>query len=380
MNIRQYYIARYFYSLLFISFGSIGIITAYLIKSDGGNYTLYQTSLMFLGEVLCFTIYPIRIYFFKGKSYDLYDSQLNEDYRSWLTKLGKYGYCIIAIADFANSLIAMYIINFLSVPEYIGLKLNSVLFALAYRVFYVKVSVYRHQKLGLVLFLFGMMLIMLDILMNHTDYKLDKMRGICVVLALIAAFFEALTTIWQELLMNRLNHSVDTSLGIRGVCGLVICSLVYGLFSIIKTSNSTNQASTEFCYISFNLSKDAVILSICQVFTLFIFNYSAYKTLEFADSLSMLCINSSRIAIVWTVELILDSGFKNAAYMEFAGGCCILAGMIVYNELIILRFCGFKESANESIKEHKHWIKRRINHPNANGMNLMTTNNFVFTE
>jgi drug/metabolite transporter (DMT)-like permease len=347
MNICQYYLLRYLFSCLLILFGIIEIFgkvkeaSNFSLTSDQ-KFSIIATILRFISYSFCLLAYPIRTECFTIRSTQLTHSDLDPLYRSWLTKLGIYNYIFISGLDFGASLALYHSVFSLSLISVMCIQMSPIIFVLLYRLVFGKLSLFRHQWLGLLLSISGICIIFLQFtiinLQSAFEYHYKThMQGF------LGSFFEALILIWQEFLMTRLKHSVEMSLGIRGILGLLWCGILVVSFDYYTIFPSLNSFSSTWTYYT--------ILSAYYFF-------AKIKTLEITDALTVCTINLGSFALVILYfHQFLYLGFtpygRKINETEIICGVAIFIGILIFNEILVIPCFGL----NRSVRISRNKIK-----------------------
>jgi hypothetical protein len=356
MEARKYHIFRYSCIFGIILFGSLSIMGKAVLKVQGIYYPIFQTSFLFIGQSLSFLLFWVKRKIFRVKiEKSLKYSELPEIYQNWLTKLETWSFCIPGILEFIGSLLETVAYNFLSPASIVSLKCLTTIFILYYRVFHINRTVFKHQKLGLAIYSLGILLIIADVIAEKASYDAEVSKIVCICLMFIAEAFTASNLIMMEFLMVKLNTSAEVVNGMKGLTGLSLCLISYiPIGYLLKTVFKTYNFYSPFQ--SMNENQVFVILSVSLVIDLFFFSDVVTRTLKFSEALTVATVESGKIIIVWAIELAL---LQKISFLEIFGGLLIILGLLIFNEVIIIPFCGLKKSAKESMAQNKLFLKTR---------------------
>jgi hypothetical protein len=350
MNIKQYYVLRYIFSSLLFSFGVVQIIIQeiefYYIYISLLEFALIATCIQFIAYTFCFIFSPIR-YCFIFNSTDYTHTDLDPLYRSWLTKLGKYNYIFISALDFASSFLLYYSIDYSFTFQFLYYQISTFVFVFLYRVSFGKLSFFRHQRLGLLLVFLGILAVSVPWLILITFYikSVDK-----ALMVLSSGLLEAILLIWQEFIISRLNHSVEVSLGLRGIAGLIICGICIFSFSF-------PDLETILQGLEFKTALNWVLFS----FLFSCYQFSNLKTLQLADALTVCSFNLGSVGIPFYFYLVAFAAYYAHAYLIISG-VIFLFGVLIYNEILVVPCFGLKESVRRSRNKMKALLEIEIMH------------------
>ena len=132
------------------------------INFNRKSYPLFQTQAMFIGEFLCF----IFIFFNKAKREPHNCSPL-------VKKYGDYCFFLSGFFDFLCSLVQSICAAFLNFPFYLTLKMLTTIYVLIYRKLYVNRSMGKHQTLGILIYIIGMIIIIFEVLFDRNDNQFE---------------------------------------------------------------------------------------------------------------------------------------------------------------------------------------------------------------
>ena len=200
-----------------ILFGTASSLISQLFDLKRSSFPLFQTLIMFIGELLCFFF----IFINKKERAPYNCSPL-------MTKFGDYCFFLSGIFDFLNSLLeaicAFYITNF---AFFWTLKMLATLYVLLYRKLYVNKSIYKHQKIGILIYIIGMIIIVFQILYDIDKTELDINSFYCILGMLFAELCQACNLISQEKFLKRLDSTSGAANGMKGVIGLILTGTFY---------------------------------------------------------------------------------------------------------------------------------------------------------
>lgn len=354
MEERVYYATRYFFTIGMIVVGSCSIFLTSSLQFDKAFDPVFQTALMFLGEFLGF------IFIFLGKKQK--NLKITQEYPStpnsiviWYDKFGKFAYIFPATCEFINSVLEVLCYNYLQAASIVSLQILAIIYVLYYRIFHVNRNVFRHHKLGISFFLFGIVFVIFETAFNPTESHKEGEILLAIGLMAISELFAAFNLISVERLMHRFHTSPGEVNFLKGSIGLFLCILLYypiGLLltlifpssNIIEPLNSSRQAESI-------LYTTGLVLVFCLL------NFFAVVILKFTEALTVCTINSGRIVIVWTVYMAID--FDNFDILKIIGAFLVILGLLIYNEFLIIPCCGLKESAQQSMEENAIYREKK---------------------
>lgn len=94
-----------------------------------------------------------------------------------------------------------------------------------------------------------------------------------------------------------------------------------------------------------------LIYSILICFSIASFNAFGVTVTKNASSAQRSTIDTSRTVLVWIFQLA--AGAEEFSFLQLGGFILLVAGTLVYNEIIIIHFWGFDENTKEAIKKRE---------------------------
>ena len=363
MEVRHYYAARYFYMFGMIFFGYLIIYFTEKVEYNKAFDPVYQTFLLHLGELLCiFFIFCEKSNKNKESQNLLIEAQLNatqdEPLITWHQRLGKYSYIIISFFEFANSFLEVLCFNFLTTASLASLQILTTIYILYYRIFHVYRKIFAHQKLGLSIFLTGMVLIIIEIcVLNRESHKESEIL-IAVGLMVLAELFWALSIQASEIFMKRLDTSASEANTLKGLAGICICIVLY--FPLGFLLQLVFPGSDFIGPFQLSIQELNPLFNVCLVISFCFSNYCEMRMLKLSESLSVCTVNAGRVIIVWVFHVIFYFGAIDL--LEVVGAILVIGGLAIYNEIIVIPCFGLKKSVSDSIKHNGAYsdMKRKL--------------------
>lgn len=356
MEARKYYIFKYCCIFGIIIFGSLSIIGKAALKTRGIYYPIFQTSFLFVGEMISILVFWLKFKVLKlriDKNFK-YDD-LQDVHQNWITKLGNWAYIIPGFCEFLGSFLETIAYNYLSPPSIVSLKCLTTVFILYYRFFHINRTVFKHQKLGLAIYSIGIILIIAEVIAEKAAYNVEISKIICIILMFFAEAFTALNMILMEYLMSKFNTTTEIVNWIKGATGFILCLVSFIPIGFLLKGIFTNYSF----YTPFNEIQDNkafLWISIGLVFISYFLSDVVCRTLKFSEILTVVTVESGKIVVVWALELALR---KEISTLEILGGVFIILGLLIFNEVIIIPFFGLRKSAKESMEQNKMYKRQK---------------------
>ena len=356
---KKYFMIKYFCMLGTIILGSVSTTLSKRLDIIGFYYPFFQTGLMFLGEASCGLV-VFLLTKRQEKIVNLEGSfREREVQKGCFEKSGKYIFCVTAMFDFLGSFMEYFSYNLLKASVIVTFKMMVIIFIIVYRVYFLKRTIFRHQKLGLVFLAIGFLLVGSEVCLDsktHFNYNKNALVGIFLMIS--AQVFNALVIIFQETQMNLIKINPQSVVAIQGISGLLICSIFYAPLKYLFNFIGYNSTDMQTPLVKFKESGEVCILICFLLVVIGFLNIFQVKTIKVADSLSLCTIDSGRVILVWIMSIAFS--FETALPIEIIGGGSLVFGIVIYNEVIVLPCYGMRKSVRVSMKESQIYRELKI--------------------
>lgn len=85
-----------------------------------------------------------------------------------------------------------------------------------------------------------------------------------------------------------------------------------------------------------------VFLLVLFFLSIALFNWTGVTTTKYASALARSTIDTSRTLLVWAISMAI--GWEVFDWLQLIGFLILVFGTVLYNEVLVLPFCGLKES------------------------------------
>jgi hypothetical protein len=194
----------------------------------------------------------------------------------------------------------------------------------------------------------------------NSDNQIDwnSTAGIGITLMIIAQIFNSSVIVLQEYQMNQIPITPQEAVLIQGVSGLIFCTIVYAPLHYLFRNFKSNITDISEPSIKLTNSTEILLLILFFLVVVGFLNFFQVKTIKISDSLSLCTIDSGRVILVWILSIAFS--FETALPVEIIGGGCLIFGILIYNEVVVIPCCGLKKSAKASMKENEIYRELKI--------------------
>ncbi|CAG9331028.1 unnamed protein product [Blepharisma stoltei] len=325
--------------------------TIILKSMDESDYIhpYFQCATLFLGELTCLAIYYL-IKFHKNtqsrkNSYKVLQTNDPDSPRTGAYK--KYGLFLFAIPAFfywiaASLMFLGLILSAASVYQMVRGIIS--IFVTAYSVLILKVTLFKHQIVGICFLLLGIILVSISSLVWTALSAKYPLIGI--ILLICGQFFAAGVLLCEEIYLKQLDVEPLQAIGLEGAFGvgfsLIFIPILY--FIPCNYENLCSHGSLENGYYAFTELWDTKLLLfwLGSLFSFAIVYFTGISTTKYTNALARSTIDTCKTLFVWIFSMV--SEWEEFVILQCVGFLCIVFGTAIYNEILVIPWFGLKQS------------------------------------
>ena len=374
----------YFFMLLLLTTGSINTIANKLQQSTEALKIKYKghqkfiTFCMFNGELLCLLFYWLKEGRFKKnvKSEKLIQSEKEK-------KQPKIWYFLFpALFDIMGTTISSISLTFLPSSIYQMFRGAIIIFTCSGSMLFLKSKFYRHHFLGIFIVVIGLCIVGLNAILNGNNATGEN-PAFGIFLAILSQVFSSLLLITEEKLLKGYETPPLKAVGLEGMWGVcVYIILLFGFYFIecnewpeflqngvcIRDSADENNYSIRFENAIFALeqiydsTKLKCYLSL-YVLSIAFFNFSGLTISKNVSSTARTIVDTMRTIVIWvfflTMPFVPEETKETFSWLQLLGFSILILGSVIYNEILVIPFCGCAENTKEAIKKREIELEKK---------------------
>ena len=320
------------------------------------RHPYFQVSSLFLGEFSCMFMSAILSFIRKKRA------RLSE-YRVLNTKSinrpedSKKKYKIFLFG------IPALLFLFAACLMFIGLALSAAsvyqmaraslsIFVAIYSVLFLKQKIFRHQVTAIVMLFGGLVLVQVSHVVNNTNNSDDPVLGGLVLI--ISQIIAAAVLVVEEYLLRSIDVEPLKAIGVEGMCGflytLILLPILYFIPCYSETLCSKGRVEDSVFAIQQLLSNgNLLLLWLGFMFTIALLYWTGIYTTKYASALARSTYETSRSILVWTFSIFM--GWEAFTFLQLAGFLVMTFGLLLFNEIIVFPYFGFKEAVEKHRQE-----------------------------
>ena len=367
---------------LMILTGSINTIANKLQNSSMAFDQPYQhawfiTFCMFLGEVLC--IFPYLIHRKKWEIAEtVTEGTPQEKDRPSKKEASPFHLALPALCDFFGSTIMTFGLTMMAGSVYQMFRGSLIFFTAAFSVIFLKSKLYRHNYLALLIIISGLVLVGLANQIFPSPRPEGCSSGSSVkesfwgiILVIVSQLFAATQFIIEEKFMKHYNCHPLKAVGWEGIWGSLLYLILLVSFefipcnpgsyitSLICSPDDKGKWYLENTIFAFRQMGDNrlllfyVILYICSIA---VFNFVGISVSKYSSSAARSVVDTLRTIVVWAFFLmpfIKKCERESFSWLQLLGFFLLVLGTVIYNELLVIPFCGFNLYTKKGIDKRE---------------------------
>lgn len=350
-------------ALLMVITGTINAIANKSQTHAGFNHPLMMTIEMFLGEYLNMLILVIPLMLSSAWRKSHFD-EVRESAKK-LQRSTSVGFFKLGLGGFLDTFgSGMQMLSIMLLPTSIWqmLRNGTVIFVVLFTIFYLKQKIPRHQWLAVGILMVGFLIVGYASSIKVKPDSLKEGEGnaiLGVIILLISLGFIGFQFTYQEKLAMDYEFDPKRLIGAESVIGALSIFTLYFVTSAIKCPNEGlcgNNPTFDDPSVAMTqmLNNNTIkFWFIVIIFSIMIFNLTGLYLTKKVSSMFRIIVDSIRTILVWVISIYMgleDFGWSRF-YFQMPGFLLLVLGNLIFNEIIVIRFCGFDSELRSSKKE-----------------------------
>lgn len=268
---------------------------------------------------------------------------------------------IPASCDFMGSSLMMISLTMVPASVYQMMRGFIVVITALFSIVFLKRRLYRHHLLGVILIVLGVGEVGYVAIAAGGDDDTQGSVGLGILLLIVSQCFAGTQFVTEEKLLSGYYLDPFKVVGTEGMWGLSYYLFLLPIFQYI-TCPTTGKGLAALCFVgrledsafAFKQIKSNWVIAleylgiICSIS---LFNVFGISTTKYASSAQRSTIDTSRTVLIWGCSIwFLGEDFQPWA---IAGFVLLVAGTLIYNEIVELPFMDFNTNTKRAIKERE---------------------------
>ena len=371
----------YFFMLLLLTTGSINTIANKLQQSTEALEVKYKghqkfiTFCMFNGELLCLLFYWLKEGRFKKnvKSEKLIQSEKEK-------KQPKIWYFLFpALFDIMGTTISSISLTFLPSSIYQMLRGAIIIFTCSGSMLFLKSKFYRHHFFGIFIVVIGLCIVGLNAILNGNNATGEN-PAFGIFLAILSQVFSSLLLITEEKLLKGYETPPLKAVGLEGMWGVCVYIILLFGFYFIKCDEWPEFLQNGVCIRDSgdnSIRFENAIFALKQIYesphlkgylslyvlSIAFFNFSGLTISKNVSSTARTIVDTMRTIVIWvfflTMPFVPEETKETFSWLQLLGFSILILGSVIYNEILVIPFCGCAENTKEAIKKREIELEKK---------------------
>ena len=367
----------YLFMLLLLITGSINTIANKLqqnTESLGVKYKGHQkfiTFCMFNGEFLCLFFYWLKEGRKKVETSEIIEG---ENHEINLKKKAKFWYFLFpALFDILGSSTSSISLTFLPSSIYQMFRGAIIIFTCTASILFLKNKYYRQHFLGICIVVVGLIIVGLNAALGGKD-EFDSKIVLGIFLVIVSQIFSCLLFISEEKILKKFDVPPLKAVGMEGMWGVCCYIILLFIFYFIRCESwpdilkdnicikdsETEELRFENAIFAFKQIWDSWRIKLylsMYVLSIAFFNFSGLTISKYASATSRTIVDTLRTILVWTFFLAMpfvpDDTKETFSWLQLLGFIILIIGGLIYNEILVIKYCGFADNTKKAIKKRE---------------------------
>ena len=371
----------YFFMLLLLTTGSINTIANKLQQSTVSLKIKYKghqkfiTFCMFNGELLCLLFYWLKEGRFKKnvKSEKLIQSEKEK-------KQPKIWYFLFpALFDIMGTTISSISLTFLPSSIYQMFRGAIIIFTCSGSMLFLKSKFYRHHFFGIFIVVIGLCIVGLNAILNGNNATGEN-PAFGIFLAILSQVFSSLLLITEEKLLKGYETPPLKAVGLEGMWGVCVYIILLFGFYFIKCDEWPEFLQNGVCIRDSgdnSIRFENAIFALKQIYesphlkgylslyvlSIAFFNFSGLTISKNVSSTARTIVDTMRTIVIWvfflTMPFVPEETKETFSWLQLLGFSILILGSVIYNEILVIPFCGCAENTKEAIKKREIELEKK---------------------
>jgi len=221
-------------------------------------------------------------------------------------------------------------------------------------IIFLKKRYYRHHWTGFLLIIIGVTIVASNAIIqskNHPTDSTTNTQPIGVIMYLLSLVVQATQCVTEELIFRKNSCHPMECVGYEGASGIIYYLILLPIFQFIPVSNKVSnfgvlENSVEA--LSQCVANNTLLaMIITYPFIIAALNVSGQGIIKYSSALHRTILGQCRTIIVWVIAMIL--GWEKFYILQLVGFVFVLAGSLLYNEIIVMPCLGFNQYTKKAL-------------------------------
>jgi drug/metabolite transporter (DMT)-like permease len=246
---------------------------------------------------------------------------------------------------------------------------------------FLKSKFYRHHFFGIFIVVIGLCIVGLNAILNGNN-STGENPAFGIFLAILSQVFSSLLLITEEKLLKGYETPPLKAVGLEGMWGVCVYIILLFGFYFIKCDEWPEFLQNGVCIRDsdkedYTIRFENAIFALKQiydstklkcylslyVFSIAFFNFSGLTISKNVSSTARTIVDTMRTIVIWvfflTMPFVPEETKETFSWLQLLGFSILILGSVIYNEILVIPFCGCAENTKEAIKKREIELEKK---------------------
>ena len=253
-----------------------------------------------------------------------------------------------------------------------------IIFTCVASMIFLKNKYYRHHFLGIVIVISGLVIVGINALLNGNASSGEN-PGFGIFLIIISQLFSSFLFISEEKILKAYEVAPLKAVGLEGMWGVLCYIVLLFIFYFIRCEEwpdflknvcildtGTKEMRFENAIFAVKQIYESTQLKcfLClYILSIAFFNFSGLTISKNVSSTARTIVDTLRTIVIWvfflTMPFVPEDTKETFSWLQLLGFSILILGGVIYNEILVIPFCGFGDNTKEKIKKYRRWKERK---------------------
>ena len=280
-------------------------------------------------------------------------------------------FAITAGCDLLATTINTFGLTYLTTSMFQMMRGLELFFVCLWSKIFLKNPIYRHAFLGVGSLIFGLSLVGLNAIL-YDNKKVAKNPGVGIVLLCTSQFFSSTEYVFQEKFIKHYDVHPFQLVGFEGLWGVCMYTILLIIFQFVSCDNWGDSLKEGICAVDdknkYHIEdtifafrqmwnrKAILIVYIFYVVSIALYNIVGINLTKLVSSTARAVVDTVRTVFIWLFFICFEpvpNTRETFRILQFIGFCFLVFGTLVYNEILVIRFCNLDYYTRDNIRKRK---------------------------
>ena len=247
-----------------------------------------------------------------------------------------------------------------------------IIFTCSSSIIFLKNKYYRHHFFGIFVVVVGLIIVGLNAVL-YGKSKASENPGFGIFLCVLSQAFSSMLMVTEEKLLKGYETPPLKAVGLEGMWGVICYIFLLVIFYFISCESWPDFLKEGICIqekgdiyrfenaiFAFKQIWESRILKLylsLYVLSIAFFNFSGLTISKNVSSTARTIVDTLRTIVIWlfflTMPFLPEETKETFSWLQLVGFLVLILGSLIYNEILVIPFCGCEKNTKEAIKKRQ---------------------------